>query len=338
MEEIQKKTSETERLETYEINELAKGYSIATSSGNKTEKNRCWGKLYVKIFGYEFGDGKSILYKKLKNIVKHFGYDDVSKKNESNPAFTKINDLFTDALFKYDHTKGYFYGFVISFFKNSLRDEEKSKNTIRIKKDADGNIITDEKGKAVKEKTARNATNYDESGSPILDDIPDKINSDPDKEYEEKELIEMKIGDLIAKINLFLTHKNSKQANPTRRSYFKIFYTDRIIRLIRDFCRTDIFPNTAEAYECSDKDLVRFVSFSEYSKLDDILTLRFKKFSDIMDDYKNDKLICTPLENIVIRKYRVKSGLDEKEVSDANISIQRDFFNKFIEPLMHNYS
>ncbi|MDE6784695.1 MAG: hypothetical protein K2J26_04885, partial [Ruminococcus sp.] len=141
MKEIQKKISEAERLETAEINELAEKYSIAAANGNKTEKKRCWGKLYTKVFGCEFGSGKSILYRKLNNLVKHFGYADALKKNESNPAFTKISDLFNDALFKYDHTKGSFYGFVISYFKNTLLDEEKSKNTIRIKKDADGNDV-----------------------------------------------------------------------------------------------------------------------------------------------------------------------------------------------------
>lgn len=333
MEEIQKKISETERMETDEINELAEKYSIAAANGNKTEKKHCWGKLYTKVFGCEFGNGKSILYGKLNNLVKHFGYADALKKNESNPAFTKINDLFTDALFKYDHTKGSFYGFVINSFKNSLLDEEKSKNTIRIKKDADGNIVTDEKGKAVKEKTVRNNTKYDENGNAVLDDIPDDEIYNPETNFAKKELVEYTFENLLAKINLFLSHKNSKQSNPTRRSYFRIFYTEKIINLINDYCTTDFISNTAEAYECSDKDFVRFVSFSDYKNIDDILMLRFKKFSDIMDDFKEDKLICTPFENIVVQKYRFRYGLDEKEVSSANITIQRKHFETFINDL-----
>lgn len=335
MEEIQKKVSETERLETAEINKLAERLSIAAANGNKVEKNRCWSELYTKVFGYEFGNGNSILYRKLNNLVKQFGYAGALRKNESNPAFTKISDLFNDALFKYDHTKGSFYGFVISYFKNTLLDEEKSKSTIRIKKDADGNTVTDEKGKAVKEKTLRNNTKYDESGNAVFDDIPDKDIYNPETNFEEKEIVECTFEHLLSIITLFLSHKNSKQSNPTRRSYFRIFYTENIINLINEYCTTDFISNTAEAYECSDKDFVRFVSFSDYKNIDDILSLRFKKFSDIMNDFKEDKLICSKpsFENIVIQKYRFRYGLDKKEVSSANISIQRNNYETFINDL-----
>lgn len=328
MEEFQKKISEAERLETAEINKLAERYSI----GNKEEKKSLGNELYVKVLGYEFGNGNSILYRKLNNIVKQFGYAGALRKNESNPAFTKINDLFNDALLKYDHNKGSFYGFVISYFKNTLLDEEKSKNTIRIKKDADGNTVTDEKGKAVKEKTLRNNTKYDENGNAVFDDIYDE-NFNPETDFEEKELVERTFENLLAKITLFLSHKNSKQSNPTRRSYFRIFYTETIIGLIQEFCTTDFISNTAEAYDCSDKKLVRFVAFSDYKNIDDILNIRFKKFSDIMDDFKEDKPICTPFENIVVQKYRFQHGMDEKEVSSANISIQRKYYEDYINGL-----
>jgi hypothetical protein len=103
--------------------------------------------------------------------------------------------------------------------------------------------------------------------------------------------------------------------------------------ILNEFGSTDFISNKAEAYECSDGELVRFVSFSEYANIDDILKIRFKKYSDIMDDYNEDKRISVPFENVVICKYRYKAGLDAKEVSSANISIQKENYKKFIDEI-----
>ena len=139
-----------------------------------------------------------------------------------------------------------------------------------------------------------------------------------------------------AVITKFYEHNNTGVYAKIRLSYFRIFYTEHLIVLIsKGFIKS---LNKTEAYECSDQELVRFVSFSDYKSLDDLVYLKFKKISDIFPEDKksSDNPVKVPCENRVIADYRSASKLDASRTSDSNVSQQRKHYKKALAVLFED--
>ena len=163
--------------------------------------------------------------------------------------------------------------------------------------------------------------------SDIIVNIPDNadVSEAAGSDYIRSE-IRIKLPTLITR---FYEHNGSGKYSEIRHSYFKIFYTENIICLIASTNSTEGF-NKAEAYECSDQELVRFVSFSNYISLDDLVYLKLKKRSDVLPDNSEDGLVIDLMakepkfQNDVIIEYRFVSKLDKKRVSSPNITQYRN--------------
>ena len=165
-----------------------------------------------------------------------------------------------------------------------------------------------------------------------------RFEKNPEEIFVAEELVSNIETSLLSMVINFYKHNKGKSANETRYSYFRIFFTEKLIILL-DECGINKSMNERECYENSDKDLVRFVSFSEYKELKDLLSLDFKKFSDVIDGYKDDsKLICVPFENEIIAEYRYKNALDKAKVSLSNVSQQRTVFEEQLRRIGLNYA
>ena len=143
-----------------------------------------------------------------------------------------------------------------------------------------------------------------------------------DEDYAQKEdrtlLLRSRVPTLITN---FYGNLSKKQANKARYNYFRIFNTEFIAQLIIESGNT-IYFNKTEAYESTDKNFVKFIAYSDYEKLDDLLDLRFRKYSDIFDDYPDEEKAIEelPCEDKIVAEYLYKSELDNKRPTVANVS------------------
>ena len=133
----------------------------------------------------------------------------------------------------------------------------------------------------------------------------------------------------------FYIHNKGRSASELKLSYFRIFVTNDIIECIIESNNTDYF-NKTEAYECTDKEFVRYISFLKYLSLDELKNLRdlenIKKKSDLFPDEKKgcDIPVKIPCEGKVIAEYRYKAKIDLRRITDQNIL---DYKNKYKKAL-----
>ncbi len=278
------------------INELAIAYYNAKSNNDSNEKKRLFWELYTECS------------KKYKNIV----WNDT-------PESYIYNDAIEYSIDKYDPQNEKSASFTTFLYQNirfkSLDQKKKDKrleyeqNSNEIIALLNGEELQDEKKLKPSEENKRRLSE---------DQFAEKENS------ENEDLLKQQMS---IKIVQFLSHKKT---TPTRLSYYRIFITERIISIIAEFDDTSFF-NKVEAYDCSDKEFVRFISMLDYHTLDELIDISFKTISNVLPDYEGeDKEIKIPCDNRVVVEYRYVSSLDKKRVSTANVSEFRTHFDKDI--------
>ncbi len=290
-------------------NQLAAEFCEAKKCGNTAQKNIAWAKLYRLLMG---NDGSNPVNDILNSKINKY------KAHNSN-----LSDFIVDNIMKYDYDRNNnFCAFLYQNFEYYLKDYTKKEYVSRTNKQT-----------GEKEKEFRNITRYDENGEPVFDNIENLI-SNPETESAEKEKAAAVRISLLSVITQFYSHNKGKSANSQRLSYFRIFFTENLIILIQDTNSLKGF-NRTEAYSNSDQSFVRFISRSDYDKIEDLLTLDFKFYSEIMKACeKEDKQISLPCENIVIQQYRYQNGMDEKEVSLSNITQQRKKYAEALKEIL----
>lgn len=163
---------------------------------------------------------------------------------------------------------------------------------------------------------------YSDDENDIIGNAPDRadISETIESDYIKYE-VDMKLPTLITR---FYEHNGKGVRAKNRYSYYRIFYTEHIILLVASAKSTEGF-NKTEAYECSDQELVRFVSYSDYTSLDDLVYLKLKKRSEVLPGNSDDKLVMDLMEkkphfqSDVIIEYRYVSKLDNKRVAEQTI-------------------
>lgn len=158
------------------------------------------------------------------------------------------------------------------------------------------------------------------------------------KSNERKQEILVRIPTVITK---FFEHNGTGEYARKRLSYFRIFYTERLLVVISELgCTSGL--NKSETYECSDQELVRFVSFSDYISLDDLICLKFKKRSEVLPDCNDDNPVLeikselSKIQDDVIVEYRYKAKFDQSRKKVQNISEQRKYFRKYLKKIFSN--
>lgn len=152
---------------------------------------------------------------------------------------------------------------------------------------------------------------------------------------------EMKRAEIRSRLPMlilnFYKHNSAKKATKARYEYFRVFNTENIIDFIKDSSNTRYF-NESEAYESTDKDFVRFIAFTPYKKLGDIIAAEFKMFSDVLEHYDfKDKQIYIPCDSKIISEYFYKSLKYENRPSDANISQFRKKYKEYFREIWTEY-
>ncbi len=173
----------------------------------------------------------------------------------------------------------------------------------------------------------------------IIENLPDE--EDVTDNIEKKFNIEEVRKRLPYVVIKFYSHNKGKSASEVRLSYFRIFVTENIIEIIIESDNIDGF-NHDEAYECTDKEFVRFITVLDYLSFKDLKVLnkpnQFKKMSDIFPEDKKsyDIPVKVPCENRVIAEYRYASKLDTIRTSDSNVSQQRKHYKEALAVLFED--
>lgn len=318
--------------EEKQINELAIDYYYARIDGNKSKTTRLFNDIYRLIYAKGTSPYKKA-FKKIyeKNLIEDF--DSI------------VADALLDALPKYEYMKTdgdlqenkyLFFPMFMKWlnFKCLDRIDEKKRwgeyGYIEIGKGSDDKPLPNNGPK--------------ENIIPIdsLDDIEKNVEASSYEELIEKterNLSRITVRERLPFVVLsFYEHNKGKSASEKRLSYFKIFVTETMIDIITESRNIDHF-NKNEAYECSDRDYVRFISYSKYENLEDLLRLKFKRFSDVIEDYSGeDRVLEVPCENKVIIEYRFKNGLDEERTSEPNVTQQKNKYKKQLALLFNDYA
>lgn len=282
-----------------EINEIARKYSEAKKNKSDSDEKNYKLQLYLIITTV------SVLYKKLYSAFKekkHLESDDSIKQTIEAFCWKPLND--------YDYEKNNNFCAYMLTYANYYQLDALG---------AEWNVSSLDK--------PISSPDDSESGKSLNDFIPDE-------ESDIEEMTDINLRNKLMWIRIsslvigFYEHFQDKEANPTKLSYFRIFVTETYIEYIKEpYDLKNI--NCAEAYASTDKQYVRFISFSEYERFEDILSLKYKKYSDVIANYPGkDKELKVPCQNRVIAEYRFYSGLDEKRVSDSAISLQRSSYKE----------
>ena len=178
-----------------------------------------------------------------------------------------------------------------------------------------------------------------DSDGKSIENLPDEedVSDNFEKEFKIEE-VRKRLPYVVIK---FYSHNKGKSASEVRLSYFRIFVTENIMEIIIESNNIDGFNND-EAYECTDKEFVRFITVLDYLSLQDLKDLnkpnQFKKISDIFPEDKksSDNPVKVPCENRVIAEYRYASKLDASRTSDSNVSQQRKHYKKALAVLFED--
>lgn len=260
-----------------------------------TSGNNSERKFYISEL-FRIVTGNSILNRKLKAQFSAFRV----------PASDKdmiISDYFCDNIKYYDVEKNNsFTAFMLCFFKQYIiKVNRKNRYTDSIEDLAD----------------------EDDNTSAVIPDA-----SDPHNAAELKLELCARIPSLILG---FYQHISSKAATKARFFYFRIFNTEEIAKLI-DIIGTSKYFNKNEAYESTDKEYIKFISYSDYTQLDDLLILRYKHIADVIEDYPDkQKLIEMPCGNKIIAEYLYASGNAINRPTDQNISAFRTKYDEYLK-------
>lgn len=282
-----------------EINEIAKKYSDAKNSGDKNAVKH----YYTELFRI------TIENTELNNKLKSQIYMNTMKNKLKNDIDFIISGYAMKQI-KYYHTEknDNFSAYILKFFKQYL-------GKLAVKELKNGDYAESIEDMTTEEDGSINEKKLKEVGS-------NEFCNDEERAL----LIRQRIPTLITN---FYKHTSKKEATKARYNYFRIFNTESIASLIYQSGNTRYF-NKTEAYESTDKDYIKFISYSDYEKLDDLIFLKFKRYTDIFDNYPDaEKTIeKLPCEQKIVAEYLYKSGLGEKRPEVQSVS---DFYNKYLK-------
>lgn len=298
MTEAEVKVRDNNQPDKERIDRLGKEYYYAKKEG-RTEAT----KLRFELLN-EAIVKKNSLNKKLYEVIRKNRLDE-----------SDMYDFCEDLIPKYDYEKcDSVYAYLIQYFRYEVSNKKRKMSREKLFDP------TSEEYAAVIESDDRYGERDD-----LMNESPDNILINRLSQKEKEKNVYVTLLSLVISFN---EHNKGLKANPVRQSYYRIFFTERLIAFIR---RVQIpeYINKRETYENSDKAFVRFVSYSDYKCLEDILDIKYKMFSEVIEDYsKKDKRIELPVENEIIVSYRVKCGLDSKAVSSSNVTQQRNHFDE----------
>jgi len=305
-------------LEDY-VNELAVEYYHAKKNKDKPAELRFSSELIRCITKNK----DSSPYKKTISKISRYG------------LLQEKDDIITDALFKsmvkykpvltYENgeTKEYpFFPYYMSILKycciEKCKKDKELYNSISLDYDPSENETGEHNTEAFAE---------------LADEDADTI-----KKLETKNTKEVVRKRLPSVVLSFYIHNKGRSASDIKLSYFRIFVTNDIMDCIIDSNDTAYF-NKTEAYECTDKEFVRYISFLKYFSLDELKKLRDaenrKKKSDLFPDEKKDRdmPVSIPCEGRVIAEYRYKANFDEIRTSNPNIQDHKKSYRKALQIL-----
>ena len=180
-----------------------------------------------------------------------------------------------------------------------------------------------------KAKKKKNEFNYESFFYESEEEIIEKVSIGSETPFENEEILHNVRTRIPLLVLNFYKHNGPKTATPARYNYFKVFNTENIIQLIDESGHTRYF-NKAEAYESTDKEFVRFIADTSYEQFDDILSMKYRNFSDVLENYEyEDKEIDVPCDARIISEYFYKSGKSEQRTSASNISQFRTKYEEY---------
>lgn len=310
------------------INKLAKNYFEAKKSSNKGQMDKNRYEIMIQILYTE------------NNIKKYFESYCMKKLSSYDREVLNIatNDdvqglmgdfLDKDFLNNYDYTENpNFTAVFIMSFKYYISNKLRKYKTVK------GTDTDSETGRKIPQPIIyrENTIVKDDEGneSDTIYNIPSSENIEErfiDKETEKE--IRIKLISLCTRF--FITQKG-RTANKTRYEYYRIFTTNIIVCDIRDTADCNIY-NRQEAMQVIDGNYIRFMAFTDFSQLEDILTMKIKKYSDIFENGSNEILKFEYNQKVII-EYRFQSGLDPKRVAYANVSQRWKSFKEDIEAIL----
>ncbi|MGN0605985.1 MAG: hypothetical protein ACI4JM_05640 [Oscillospiraceae bacterium] len=294
------------------INDLAKQYCEYKKSGNSGQAKAVKWQICEKIIVK--GNGNALSYSLYSKCMEKFGFNE-------NDAYDVIQDVFLKSINEYDYDKNDNFTAYMEkqvFYECSHR---KSKEYITKK----GNSEDDKIPRYVDTYT------YNEDGE-LYDDMESVAGSECFYDKTDCDNLRAKRVKLVSCVAKFEQTRSKKEANPTRLSYFKIFVTEAITKDINQSKNYDDY-NTGELPDVMDGNYVRFFAFTDFISAADLIDIKMKKYSDILENGE-EKEIKLNMEPRVIIPYRVQAGLDKKAVNPANVSQQKEKYIEFMKNLL----
>lgn len=320
------------------INNLAKEYFYAAKNNNPAQKMSKRNEILSIL--WENNDVSRKLISKVEKFNKYFQYlgiyengEEDEKKHDYNSDPKKddiksmIFEIFINEIDKYDYEKNnnFTAWFINTVYYNVSNKVKKFQTT----KDAE---IDKQTGKKIPRPIAtlqNSIKDEDDNEVDIYETMPDK-DDDYKKIDQEKNLNEVR-NKLLTVCTLFYQRKKGKGANETKYSYYRIFLTESIVNDIRNEDKTDMY-NGQEVMQIIDDSYVRFVAFTDLKELKDILFMRMKRYSEVLNN-GDDRVIKLNHEPRIIIEYRYVSGIDEKRVKEANVSQQYKAYLQDLEEI-----
>jgi len=305
-------SKEKRAIDQKEINELAKQYCEYRKSGNSGQMKALKNKLWLKICNKD--DENNVVSRELFAKRKYMNDED---------AYDLINDTFLKYIdeydYDYDHSKpSYFIPYITMHINYACMNKDKKE------------FIN---SKSSDEKIPRRIDNLrkNNDGEYYDTDIVDlsaenKIYEKADEPYVKA--IRAKLTCVLAK---YVETHSRKVANNTRLSYFKIFLTEAITNDIYGNRNYDDY-NINELYDTIDGNYVRFFAFTDFVSVDDLIDIKIKKYSDIIENGEEKEIELNGEPKVII-PYRVQAGLDKKAVSQSNVKQMKDEWENYTKPL-----
>lgn len=308
-------SKEKRAIDQKEINELAKQYCEYRKSGNSGQMKALKNKLLIKIY-YKNDENNVVSRELFANCKYNYNMNDEDAYDLISDTFVKCIDKYD---YDYDHSKpSYFIPYITICIERNCSD--------KINKEFIHSKSSDEKIPRRIDNLRKN--NDGEYYDPDIVDLSaeNKIYEKADEPYVKA--IRAKLTCVLAK---YVETHSRKVANNTRLSYFKIFLTEAITKNIYENRNYDDY-NINELYDTIDGNYVRFFAFTDFASVDDLIDIKMKKYSDIIENGE-EKEIKLDKEPKVIIPYRVQAGLDKKAVSPSNVSQMGKEWDNYMESL-----
>lgn len=312
------------------VNELAKEYYFARLSGNKAVMDKCRNAIISKIYDPNSFSNKIVKIRENYNDSSvgfsrfaFHGYD-------RGDAISDITELFLNFIENYDYSAN--PNFVASFTTAIKWDMNNKLSKDKKRNDSEKNDDKDAK-KLIPRAEKISDIVCDESGEhSLFEKVADESENIENIDFDNSlEKIRIK---LISVITLFYKRNKGKSASQVKYSYYRIFTTETVVKDIRENSNTGIydFMNKNEIMQTLDCDYIKFIAFTDMEKLEDIISMAIKKYSDIISGAE-DKIIILDKEPRVIIAYRTAANLDEKQVTAANVSLMKKNYKQEIEDI-----